>query len=86
MGNDPVYVKSRCFETFPFPDQDTGLTPALRQRITTLSGQIDAHRKHQQATHPGLPLTGMYNVFEALREGRELTIKEKTIHTHVGFP
>lgn len=75
------YNKSRCFETFPFPDQDTGLTPALRQRITTLAEQIDAHRKHQQAMHTGLTLTGMYNVLEALHEGRELTTKEKTIHT-----
>ncbi|WP_413889175.1 hypothetical protein [Candidatus Aalborgicola defluviihabitans] len=28
-----------------------------------------------------LTLTGLYNVLEALREGRELTAKEKTIHT-----
>lgn len=81
VGNDPVYVKSRCFETFPFPDEDTGLTPALRQHIAALAEQIDAHRKRQQAAHPGLSLTGMYNVLEALREGRELTDKEKTIHT-----
>ena len=78
---DVVYVKSRCFETFPFPDEDTGLTPALRQRIATLAEQIDAHRKRQQTAHPGLTLTGMYNVLVALREGRALTAKEKTIHT-----
>ena len=38
------------------------------------------HRKRQQAAHPGLTLTGMYNVLEVLREGRELTVKEKAIH------
>ncbi len=27
VGNDPRYNKSRCFETFPFPDEDTGRTP-----------------------------------------------------------
>ncbi|MDP1888532.1 type IIL restriction-modification enzyme MmeI, partial [Polaromonas sp.] len=81
VGNDPRYNKSRCFETFPFPDDDTGLTPALRQHIAALAEQIDAHRKRQQAAHPGLSLTGMYNVLEALREGRELTAKEKAIHT-----
>jgi len=81
VGNDPRYNKSRCFETFPFPDEDTGLTPELRQHIALLAEQIDAHRKHQQAAHTGLTLTGMYNVLEALREGRELTVKEKTIHT-----
>ncbi|MDO8375435.1 MAG: class I SAM-dependent DNA methyltransferase [Polaromonas sp.] len=81
VGNDPRYNKSRCFETFPFPDEDTGLTPALRQHIAALAEQIDAHRKRQQAANPGLTLTGMYNVLEALREGREQTAKEKTIHT-----
>ena len=78
---DVVYVKSRCFETFPFPDEDTGLTPALRETIASLAEQIDAHRKRQQAAHPGLTLTGMYNVLAALKEGRALTAKEQTIHT-----
>ena len=91
VGNDPRYNKSRCFETFPFPDIDTGLTPELRQRIAALAEQIDAHRKRQQAAHPGLTLTGMYNVLEVLRQAqderggarneRPLTEKEKTIHT-----
>ena len=31
-------------------------------------------------TAPGLTLTGLYNVLAALREGRPLTPKEKTIH------
>ena len=81
VGNDPRYIKTVCFENFPFPDEDTGLTSDLRQRIATLAEQIDAHRKRQQAAQPDLTLTGMYNVLEALREGRELTAKEKTIHT-----
>jgi hypothetical protein len=80
VGNDSVYVKSRCFETFPFPDPDTGLTPELRQHIAQLAEQIDAHRKRQQAAHQALALTGLYNVLQALREGRPLTAKEKTIH------
>jgi hypothetical protein len=83
VGNDPRYNKSRCFETFPFPDQDTGLTPELQSRIGHLAEQIDAHRKKVLA-QPGtakLTLTGLYNVLVALREGRALTAKEKTIHT-----
>jgi hypothetical protein len=75
------YNNSRCFETFPFPDDDTGLTLALRSSIASLAEQIDTHRKRQQAAHAGLTLTGMYNVLEALRAGRALTAKEKTIHT-----
>ena len=84
VGNDPVYVKSRCFETFPFPDEDTGLTPPLRERIANLAEQIDAHRKRvlaPEAGNTGLTLTGLYNVLAALREGRALTAKEKTQHT-----
>ena len=45
LEDRPVYVKTSCFETFPFPDDSTGLTPELRQKITTLAEQIDAHRK-----------------------------------------
>ena len=87
VGNDPVYVKSRCFETFPFPDEDTGLTPALCERIAQLAEQIDAHRKRvlapeaSAAGSAGLTLTGLYNVLTALRDGRALTAKEKAIHT-----
>jgi hypothetical protein len=84
VGNDPVYVKSRCFETFPFPDEDTGLTSELRQRIARMAEQIDQHRKRvlaPAAGHAGLTLTGLYNVLAALREGRALTAKEKAIHT-----
>ena len=81
VGNDPRYNKSRCFETFPFPAEDTGLTPELHTKIAELAEQIDAHRKRQQAANPGLTLTGMYNVLEALKAGHDLTAKEKTIHT-----
>ena len=45
LEDRPRYNKTRCFETFPFPDEDTGLTPALRTRIAHLAEQIDAHRK-----------------------------------------
>ena len=83
VGNDPVYSKSTCFDTFPFPDEDTGLTPPLRERIAILAEQIDAHRKRvlaPESGNTGLTLTGLYNVLTALREGRALTAKEKTQH------
>ncbi|MDH5829562.1 class I SAM-dependent DNA methyltransferase [Luteimonas sp. M1R5S18] len=49
-------------------------------RIRNLAEQLDAHRKRQQAAHPGLTLTGMYNVLEKLRSGEALTAKERSIH------
>ncbi|HRC37932.1 MAG TPA: hypothetical protein PK420_07665, partial [Rubrivivax sp.] len=80
VGNDPVYNNTRCFEPFPFPSDDTGLTPELTTRIRSLAEQLDAHRKIQQAAHPDLTLTGMYNVLEKLRHGEPLTAKDKLIH------
>jgi len=81
LEDRPRYIKTVCFENFPFPDEDTGLTSALRERIAALAEQIDGHRKRQQAAHPGLTLTGIYNVLEALRAGRALTAKEQAIHS-----
>ena len=60
------------------PTQTYGEYPS--DRIRNLAEQLDAHRKHQQAAHPGLTLTGMYNVLEKLRSGEPLSAKERTIH------
>ncbi|GLR64965.1 class I SAM-dependent DNA methyltransferase [Marinospirillum insulare] len=75
-GNDPVYNKGKCFEAFPFPT----LNDEQSVKIAKLAEQIDTHRKRQQAAHPNLTLTGMYNVLEKLRAGEELTEKDKTTH------
>jgi hypothetical protein len=80
VGNDPVYVKTRCFEAFPFPDIDS--TGALAERIRKLAEQIDMHRKTQQSAHADATLTATYNVLEKLRSGEALTAKEKVVHEH----
>ncbi|KKJ97141.1 DNA methyltransferase [Stutzerimonas stutzeri] len=76
VGNDPVYNKSRCFETFPFPDA----TPEQQAQIRDQAERLDTHRKRQQAQHPELTLTGMYNVLEKIRSGEPLNAKDKSIH------
>ncbi|SNC66046.1 Type II restriction/modification system, DNA methylase subunit YeeA [Hymenobacter gelipurpurascens] len=77
VGNDPVYDKSRCFDPFPFP----AATAEQQARIRELAEQLDAHRKRQQALHPSLTLTDLYNVVEKLRAGTALsTAKEQTIN------
>ena len=73
---DPRYNKTRCFEPFPFP----AASDAEQARIRGLAEQLDAHRKHQQAQHPKLTLTDMYNVLEKLQAGEPLTAKDKTVH------
>lgn len=76
LGPTPRYNKTRCFDTFPFPDP----TPEQAGHIRDLGERLDAHRKRQQELHPDLTLTGMYNVLEQLRRGEPLTAKHKTIH------
>lgn len=65
MGNDPVYVKTKCFDPFPFPDA----SEAQKSAIRTIAEELDAHRKRVLAAHAHLTLTGLYNVLEELRAG-----------------
>jgi len=76
VGNDPTYNNTRCFDPFPFP----ACTEGQRARIRELGEALDAHRKRQQALHPGLTLTNMYNVLAKLRSGEALTAREKVTH------
>ena len=59
LEDRPRYNKSVCFDPFPFPALEEG---ELKQRIRGLGERLDAHRKRQQDLHPGLTLTGLYNV------------------------
>ncbi len=76
VGNDPRYNKSRCFDPFPFP----ALTDAQKAQLSKLGEELDAHRKRQQAAHPKLTLTQMYNVLEKLRAGETIEGKDKEIY------
>jgi DNA-binding FrmR family transcriptional regulator len=76
LEDRPVYTKATCFDAFSFP----AASDPMNQRIRLLGEQLDAHRKRQQALHPDLTITGMYNVLEKLRTGEALTAKDKTIH------
>lgn len=82
LEDRPVYNNTTCFETFPFPSDDTGLTPALADRIRSVAEQIDAHRKARQAAHEDMTLTGLYNVLAKLRAEQPLSAKEKLLHEH----
>jgi hypothetical protein len=80
LEDRPRYNKSVCFETFPFPSEDTGLSPALTTRIRDLAEQLDAHRKARQAAHESVTLTGLYNVLAKLRRAEPLGAKDKLLH------
>lgn len=65
LEDRPVYVKSDCFDPFPFPDANDEQKAAIRE----IAEELDAHRKRAQAEHPHLTLTRIYNVLEGLRAG-----------------
>ncbi len=71
-----VIINSECFDKFPFPDPDE----PTRARLRDLGERLDAHRKRQQAAHPGLTLTQMYNVLEKLRAGEPIEGRDREIY------
>lgn len=75
-GNDPTYNHSDCFNKFPFPAP----TEVQHEKLRVLGEELDAHRKRQQAAHPKLTLTQMYNVLEKLRAGETIEGKDKDIY------
>ena len=76
LEDRPRYNKTRCFDTFPFPN----CTDAQKERIRAVAERLDAHRKRRQELNPDLTLTGMYNVLEKLRGGEELTGEERVLY------
>ena len=75
VGNDPVYVKSACFDRFAFPDFPSYQRAGLRQ----IGDELDRTRKTLLADNPDLTLTGLYNVLEKVRAGAELTDAEADV-------
>lgn len=73
LEDRPVYDKTLCFDTFPFPI----VTEKQKKQISTIAEQLDAHRKQRQVLHPTLAITDMYNVLEKLRSGEILNAKEQ---------
>lgn len=82
IGNDLVYVKSICFDAFPFPEASA----EQRARIRILAEAIDAHRKQRQALYPKLTMTDMYAVMEQMFYGVSLTPKEKVTSEQGDLP
>jgi len=76
VGNDATYNHADCFYKFPFPDA----TEDQKTQLRSLGEQLDAHRKAQQAAHPKLTLTNMYNVLEKLRAGERIEGRDREIY------
>lgn len=76
LEDRPRYNKTRCFDTFPFPN----CTDAQKDTIRDIAEHLDAHRKERQQLSPNLTLTEMYNVLEKLRASEELTEEDRSIY------
>ncbi len=75
LEDRPRFIKSACFDPFPFP----GLSQLHRESVRVAGEELDAHRKARQADYPGLTLTQMYNVLEKLRAGTPLDAEDERI-------
>ena len=78
LEDRPRYQHQSTFNPFPFP----AATDIRKSRIRQLGESLDSHRKRQQAAHPDLTITSMYNVLEKLRRGEALNTAERVIHEH----
>ena len=76
VGNTPVY-NTKCATTFPLP---ANVPEPLKAKIRAEAEALDALRKRVLESHEDLTLTKLYNVLEALREGRALTDAERDMH------
>jgi hypothetical protein len=77
VGDHPRYLKSDAFDSFPFP---VDVSEVLKDKIRAEAEALDALRKRVLESHEDLTLTKLYNVLEALREGRALTDAERDMH------
>jgi hypothetical protein len=73
LEDRPVYVKSQCFDPFPFPDA----TPEQRATIAELAEELDATRKAALAEVPGLTMTEIYNLRGLLQSGEKLSAAQE---------
>jgi len=76
LGPTPVYVKTTCFDRFPFPDAND----IQEQKIRGIADRLDSHRKRVQAQHPEVTITAMYNLLEKIRAGQELTESDRAFN------
>lgn len=77
LEDRPNYNNSEAFDPFPFP---ADVPEQLKDKLRAEAEALDALRKRVLAEHDDLTLTKLYNVLEALKDGRALTDAERDIH------
>ena len=73
LEDRPRYNKASTFDPFPFPD------PTAKQRaaISAVAEELHTTREAVLAKVPGLTITGLYNLVEAVRAGTLLPEQEQ---------
>jgi hypothetical protein len=69
LEDRPRFIKSRCFDPFPFPNTEA----RLHSGLCALADELDGTRKLVLAENADLTLTGLYNVLEKVNAGIALT-------------
>lgn len=73
LEDRPVYVKSACFDPFPFPDA----LPDQRAKIADIADRLDATRKSALAEADKLTMTELYNLREKVQSDAEMSENER---------
>ena len=73
LEDRPVYVKSSCFEPFPFPNA----TCQQRAAIAELAEELDATRNVALAEVPRLTVTEIYNLRDKVRSGAAMSTADQ---------
>ena len=76
LGVTPRYQNALSFDPYPFPE----IPDDLVGKLYSLGENLNTHRKRQQAAHPKLTLTQMYNVLEMVRAGKTIEGKDREIY------
>jgi hypothetical protein len=74
LGKGPRYIKTVCFDPFPFPDPPE----LLKEKIRSLGEELDSHVKDAQKR--GLTITEIYNLVELIKSGAALTPAQRLLH------
>ena len=69
LESRPVYVKSSCFDAYPFP----AASPSQEAAIAELAERLEQTRGAALSEDPKLTVTELYNLVEEVRSGAPLS-------------
>ncbi|MCD8350216.1 MAG: class I SAM-dependent DNA methyltransferase [Planctomycetaceae bacterium] len=80
QGDDPIYIKSHCFDMFPFPPA----TEEQKATIRALGEKLEHYRDERLRNDSEVTLSKVYAVFAKLRHDEELNEQERGLCEKAG--